>query len=145
MRHLLNISKRHQNTFNLDLSSKNKNSNNNRRIKSLMFKIVCKTPLFTKNSTTSWISCITGTFYVIPRWTPLLNTICQISTLFQRRGALIWGRCSLNISCQRGSSFEGGTLSSLGALSIKYCMQMDFTSSSVFVFVLNMFGCYVTF
>ena len=43
-----------------------------------MFKIVCKTPLFTKNSTTSWISCITGTFYVIPTWTPLLNTICQI-------------------------------------------------------------------
>ena len=47
-RRSLNISKRHQNTFNLSLKSNNKNSNNNRRIECLMFKIVCKTPLFTK-------------------------------------------------------------------------------------------------
>ena len=47
-RRSLNISKRHQNTFNLSLKSNNKNSNNNRRMKCLMFKIVCKTPLFTK-------------------------------------------------------------------------------------------------
>ena len=44
----LNISKRHQNTSNLSLSSNNKSSNNNRRIKCLMFKILRKTPLFTK-------------------------------------------------------------------------------------------------
>ena len=47
-RRSLNISKRHQNTFNLSLKSNNKNSNNNRRIEYLMFKIVCKTPLYTK-------------------------------------------------------------------------------------------------
>ena len=47
-RHSLNISKRYQNTFNLSLKSNNKSSNNNRRIKCLMFKIVCKTQLFTK-------------------------------------------------------------------------------------------------
>ena len=43
----LNISKRHQNTSNLSLSSNNDSSNNNRRIKCLMFKILRKTPLFT--------------------------------------------------------------------------------------------------
>ena len=42
-----NISKRHQNTFNLCLEPNNKNSNNNRRINCLMFKIMFKTPLFT--------------------------------------------------------------------------------------------------
>ena len=47
-RHSLNILKKHQNTFNLSLESNNKNSNISRRIKCLMFKIVCKTPLFTK-------------------------------------------------------------------------------------------------
>ena len=47
-RHTLNISKRHKSTFNLSLKSNNKNRNNNRRIESLMFKIVCKTPPFTK-------------------------------------------------------------------------------------------------
>ena len=47
-RHSLNISKRHQNIFNLSLKSNNKNSNNNRRTECLMFKTVCKTPLFTK-------------------------------------------------------------------------------------------------
>ena len=47
-RRSLNISKRHQNTSNLSLSSNNKSSNNNRRIKCLMFKILRKTPLFTK-------------------------------------------------------------------------------------------------
>ena len=36
------------NTFNLSLKSNNKNSKNNKRIECLMFKIVCKTPLFTK-------------------------------------------------------------------------------------------------
>ena len=46
-RRSLNMSKRHQNTFNLSLKSNNKDSNNNRRIECL-FKIVCKTPLFTK-------------------------------------------------------------------------------------------------
>ena len=43
-----NISKGHQNIFNLSLKLNNKNNNNNRRIKCLMFKIVYKTPLFTK-------------------------------------------------------------------------------------------------
>ena len=43
-----NISKRHQNSLNLSLKSNNNNSNNNRIIECLMFKIVCKTPLFTK-------------------------------------------------------------------------------------------------
>ena len=47
-RRSLNTSKRHQNTFNLSLKSNNKNSNNNRRIQCLTFKIVSKTPLFTK-------------------------------------------------------------------------------------------------
>ena len=47
-RHSLNISKRHQNTLNLSLESNNKKSNNNRRMKCIMFKTVCKTPLFTK-------------------------------------------------------------------------------------------------
>ena len=47
-RRSLNISKRHQNTFNLSLKSNNKISNNNRRIECLIFKIVCKAPLFTK-------------------------------------------------------------------------------------------------
>ena len=44
----LNISKRYQITFNLSLKSSNKNSNNNRRIECLMFKIVCKITLFTE-------------------------------------------------------------------------------------------------
>ena len=47
-RRSLNTSKRHQNTFNLSLKSNNKKSNDNRRIKCLMFKTVCKTSLFTK-------------------------------------------------------------------------------------------------
>ena len=47
-RRSLNISNKHQNTFNLPLKSNNKNRNNNRRIECLMFKIVCKTLLFTK-------------------------------------------------------------------------------------------------
>ena len=47
-RRSLNISKRHQNTYNLSLKSNNKTSNNNRKIECLMFKIVCETPLFTK-------------------------------------------------------------------------------------------------
>ena len=44
----LNISKRHQNTFNLSFKSNNKNSNNNKKTEYLIFKIVCKTPLFNK-------------------------------------------------------------------------------------------------
>ena len=47
-RRSLNISKRQQNTFNLSLKSNNKNSNNNKGIECFMFKIVGKTPLFTK-------------------------------------------------------------------------------------------------
>ena len=47
-RHSLKLSKRHQNTFNLSLSSINKDSNSNKRIKCLTFKIVSNTPLFTK-------------------------------------------------------------------------------------------------
>ena len=43
---LLDISKRHQNTFNLSL--KWKNSNNSRGIECLKFRTVCKTPLFAK-------------------------------------------------------------------------------------------------
>ena len=40
--------KKKKNTFNLPLQSINKNSITNRRIKHFMFKIVCKTPPFTK-------------------------------------------------------------------------------------------------
>ena len=47
-RRSLNISNRHQNTFNLFLWWNHKNSNRNRRIKFLMFKIVCQRSLFTK-------------------------------------------------------------------------------------------------
>ena len=88
-----------------------------------MFKIVCKTPLFTKKNIVLQTKLpVLWNFYVTPKWGPLLNTICQISDPFsEKRGALIPGKCPLNISSQKagcgcgvgggGFYFEGGALS----------------------------------
>ena len=67
-RHSWNSSKGHENTFNLSLKSNNNDSNNNRRIDCLMFKIVCKTPLFTKEKQHCKLNQLYyRIFYVLPK------------------------------------------------------------------------------
>ena len=101
-RRSLNISKRHQNTFNLSLKSNNKNSNNNRIIGCLMFKIVCKIPLFTKEKQHYKLNKLYYRIFLCTSQmsAPFRYYFSKERLFCEKRGALIRGRCSLNISCQ---------------------------------------------
>ena len=95
-RRSLNTSKRHQNTFNLSLESNNKNSNNNRRIECLTFKIVCKTPLFTKEKEHYNLNQLYYRIFLCTSQmsAPFKYYFSKECLFWEKRGALIRGRSS---------------------------------------------------
>ena len=97
----LKISNRHQNTFNSFLWSNHKNSNHNRRIKFLMFKMVCKRSLFTKVKQSSELNQLYYRIFLRNfQISAPLNTIFQMSVSFERISSR--RRRSLNILRQKG-------------------------------------------